>query len=263
MKTTVNDVEIAYRDEGTGLPLIFLHAFPMNQRMWDEQLEALKPHCRVITLDLRGFGESQSPNSSYSLEDMASDVRALMKHLSVDRAVIAGLSMGGYIAMAFYRNYPDAVRALVLSDTRTVSDTDEGRSRRFLSAQKAAQEGPAAIARDMVPVLLGPTSLKERPDVVERVTRIAESNPSRGIAAAQRAMAGRPDSTSLMSEARIPVLLIRGSEDALSPPSEMEAMQKNIPAATLKIIDRAGHLSNLEQPDLFNAALLEFVTALN
>jgi len=262
MKATIDGVEIAYRDEGTGQPVIFLHAFPLNQRMWHEQSEALKPKFRVITLDLRGFGESRSHQSGYSLEDMASDVRGLMRHLSIERAVLIGLSMGGYISMAFYRRYPEAVRALVLSDTRTVADTEEGRAKRFQSAQKAEREGSAAIARDMTAVLLGPTSLKERPNIAARVTRIAESNPPSGIAAAQRAMAGRPDSTSLMAQARVPVLLICGSEDTLSPPSEMETMQKNIPKATLKIIERAGHLSNLEQPDRFNEILLEFLTNL-
>ena len=259
MKAAINDIDISYQDIGEGLPVIFIHAFPLNQRMWDHQVEFLKNSCRVITLDLRGFGESDAPAAQYSLADMASDVRGLMKRLSIDKAVLAGLSMGGYISMAFYREYPEAVLGLVLSDTRTSADTEEGRARRFASAEKAEREGAAAIASDMVPVLLGRTSLESRPEVVERVKLMVESNRSHGVAAAQRAMADRLNSERLLASVNFPVLLICGAEDTLSPPEEMEAMRQSIPGSSLKVIDGAGHLPNIEQPDRFDEILLEFI----
>ena len=263
MQATVNDINLSYQDQGEGLPVIFIHAFPLDQRMWDPQVECLKKTCRVITLDLRGFGNSGSPVSRYSLADMAGDVKGLMRTLSIDQAVLVGLSMGGYVSMAFYRDYPDAVRALVLCDTRTSADTEEGRARRFASADKAEREGAAAIAADMVPLLLGRSSLEKRPDVVNRVRLMAEGNPPRGVAAAQRAMADRSDSGLLLASVTFPVLLICGAEDTLSPPSEMEAISRGIPGSSLKVIDEAGHLPNIEQPGRFNDVLLEFISGLD
>ena len=263
MHATVNEINLSYGDQGEGLPVIFIHAFPLNQKMWDPQVEFLKKTCRVITVDLRGFGDSSAPASLYSLADMASDVRGLMRSLSIDQAVLVGLSMGGYVSMAFYRDYPDAVRALVLSDTRTSADTEEGRARRFASADKAEREGAATIAAEMAPLLLGRTSLQKRPDVVNRVRLMAEANPPRGIAAAQRAMADRRDSSTLLASVTFPVLLICGAEDTLSPPSEMEAISRVIPGSSLKVIEGAGHLPNLEQPDRFNEVLREFIEALD
>src|SRR5437588_9812087 len=165
--TNINGISITYRDEGVGLPLIFLHAFPLNQTMWDDQVSELRNHCRVVTLDLRGFSLSSAPPGPYSMDQMAGDVRGLMSVLDIEKAVLVGLSMGGYIALAFYRNYPEAVRALVLADTRGSADTHEARSRRLKSAEKAELAGSKATADDMVPMLVGRTTLESRPLVVE------------------------------------------------------------------------------------------------
>ena len=186
MKTELNGINIEYRDEGTGLPVIFLHAFPLNQTMWDDQVAALRNHCRAITLDLRGFGRSDAPQGPYLMDVMAADVRALMTVLNLDKAVLVGLSMGGYIALAVYRNYPETLRALVLADTRASGDTNEARGRRLKSAERAELDGSKAIARDMAPLLLGRSTLESRPSVVQRVQLMIESNSPQGIAGAQR-----------------------------------------------------------------------------
>lgn len=262
MKTTVNGASIDYRDEGAGLPIVFIHAFPLNQTMWDEQVAALKNRYRVITLDLRGFGHSDAPPGPYSMDQLAADVRGLLSLLDIDQAVLVGLSMGGYIALAFYRNYPDAVRALVLADTRASADTHEARSRRINSAAIAEKEGSAAIADDMVPLLLGPTSLETRPLIVERIREMIRANSPHGIAGAQRGMSIRRDSTYILPGFDSPVLIIVGSEDALTPPEEAENLRSGIPGARMCIIANAGHLSNLEQPDRFNEELIAFLGSL-
>jgi pimeloyl-ACP methyl ester carboxylesterase len=262
MKTTVNGISIDYRDEGSGLPVIFIHAFPLNQTMWDDQVAALRNQCRTITLDLRGFGHSDAPAGPYAMDQMAADIRALMSFLNVDQAVIVGLSMGGYIALAFYRNYPDAVRAMVLADTRASADTHEARRRRIKSAAKAEKEGIRAIAEDMVPLLLGHTTIETRPSIVERVREIIQANSPHGIAGAQRGMAARRDSTYILPGIDFPVLIIVGSEDELTPPEEAESLRGGIPGARLCVIGNAGHLSNLEQPQHFNAELIEFIESL-
>ncbi|HXG63487.1 MAG TPA: alpha/beta hydrolase [Blastocatellia bacterium] len=262
MKAAINGIKIDYRDEGKGLPVIFIHAFPLNQTMWDEQVAALKGRFRAVTLDLRGFGNSDAPEGPYFMEQMAADVRGLMSELAIDRAALVGLSMGGYISLAFYRNYPDAVRALVLADTRAGADTPEGRERRYKSAEKALAQGAGAIADDMVPIALGASTRESRPEVVARMRRIVEANSPRGIAAAQRGMAERPDSTAMLADITCPALIIVGDEDGLTPVAEAETLHRGIQGSRLEVIASAGHLSNLECPEEFNAALVEFLESL-
>ena len=259
MKVEVNAIKFDCRDEGDGLPVIFVHAFPLNQTMWDDQVSALRGTCRSITLDLRGFGRSGFASGPQSIEQMAADLRGLMKALGIDRAVLVGLSMGGYISLDFYRNYRECVRALVLADTRASADTQEARDRRIKSAEKAEREGSGAIADDVVPMLLGRSTLNTRPDLIARTREMIEANSPAGIAAAQRAMAARRDSTDLLAVMNIPVLVVVGSEDSLIPAAEAETMHRAIRGSHLRVIEDAGHLSNLEQPGVFNAALREFI----
>jgi pimeloyl-ACP methyl ester carboxylesterase len=261
MKATINGIEIDYRDESAGVPVIFIHAFPLNQRMWDDQFSGLRDRVRAISLDLRGFGNSDAPNGAYSIDEMAADVRGLMTVLEIDRAILVGLSMGGYIALAFFRNHPEAVRGLVLADTRAGADTQEARERRLSSAMKAEREGSRAIGEDMIPLLLGRTTLETRPSVVEKVRAMIEGNSPQGIAGAQRAMAGRRDSMNMLSVIDVPSLIVVGSEDSLTPVAEAERMRGGIRGARLRTIDSAGHLSNLEQPEQFNAALIDFIAS--
>jgi pimeloyl-ACP methyl ester carboxylesterase len=259
MKIRVGDIEMNCRDEGTGRTVVLVHAFPLNSRMWDAQVAALSSEFRVIAPDLRGFGLTGAGSGPQSIEEMAADIRGLLDELGLSRVTLVGLSMGGYVSMAFYRRYPEALNALVLADTRGGADTDEGRQRRLLSALKVERDGVAAIVDDMISVLLGKTTRETRPDVVGRVRKLISENSPGGVAAAQRAMADRLDSTELLGSVKIPVLLIVGEEDTLSPPAEFRALHAIIPGAELRIIDGAGHLSNLESPQEFNAALLQFL----
>ncbi|HKY04467.1 MAG TPA: alpha/beta hydrolase [Blastocatellia bacterium] len=262
MKAQVNGININYRDEGSGQAVIFIHGFPLNQTMWDSQVAALKDRFRVITVDLRGFGESDVPEGPYTMTQMADDVRELMRALSLDTAVFVGLSMGGYVSLAFYRKYPEAIKALVLADTRAVADDAEGRERRFKSAERALALGSSAIADDMVGVALGATTLKDRPEVVRRMREIAESGAPEAIASAQRGMAERLDSRDLLAGIDFPVLVICGEEDTLTPLAQSEALNQAIRGSKLVVIPKAGHLSNMEQGELFNAALIGFLDSI-
>lgn len=260
MLIKTNGVGIDYREEGSGIPVIFIHAFPLNQTMWDDQLVELRSYCRAITLDLRGFGRSNVPAGPYTMDQMAADVRGLMSALNIDRAVFVGLSMGGYVSLAFCRNYPESVLALVLADTRATSDTPEARERRLKSATKVEVEGAGAIADDMIPLLLGSTTRETRLPIMDRVRAMIEGNTPQAIASAQRGMAARSDSTDILSRIEFPVLVIVGSEDTLTPLAEAENLRNGITGAHLHVIESAGHLSNLERPAEFNAVLLEFIT---
>jgi 3-oxoadipate enol-lactonase len=267
MKTKINGIELAYTDQGpdmgpTGLPIVLLHAFPLNKKMWEPQIQALADRFRVITLDLRGHGESEAPLWRYTMEQFAADVNGLLDHLSIRQAVLAGLSMGGYILFAFYRQYADRVKALVLADTRAGADTPEGKAGRYSMAQAAYKEGVKTVEDAMLPRLLSPAALQEQPALVEEVRAIIRMTPVSGIVGDLIAMSDRPDSIPLLPEIRCPTLVIVGDQDQATPPAEAKLMAERIPGARLEIIPGAGHLANLEQPEAFNKALSAFLATL-
>ncbi len=263
MKTIrLDDVEICYRDEGSGQPLVFLHAFPLDQTMWDDQVSHFSASYRVITLDWRGFGKSSLGEGPSTMAAFASDLTALLDFLRIESAVICGLSMGGYAAMSFLRNHSDRVRALVLADTRATADSDEGRENRLKMAAVAREEGPGAIADQMISRLLGSTTLSTRANVVERVRAMILANRREGIARALLGMAERTDSTSVLAGVTCPVLVVVGEEDTLTPLAEAEAMSKVIPRSEMAALKRVGHLANLEDPQPFNAVISRFLSSI-
>lgn len=258
MLAQVNDISLAFNDLGTGLPLVFLHAFPLNRTMWADQEKALSTQFRVITIDLRGHGESDAPLWHYSLDQAADDVCGLMDHLSIRQPILVGLSMGGYIALAFYRQYAERVKGLVLADTRAQADTEDGKRARFEMAQLAYTQGAGAIAEIMIPKLLSPATIQTRLELVQRVRTMIEGNQLSGIAGDLMAMAERPDSQPLLTQISCPAQIIVGELDLPTPPSDAKLMADRIPDARLAVIPGAGHLSNLEQPELFNEAIRSF-----
>lgn len=260
MHAKINGISIAYHDRGSGFPLVFLHAFPLNRTMWVEQEQALSSRFRVITIDLRGHGESDAPLWRYTLDQAADDVIGLLDHLSIRQTVFVGLSMGGYILFALYRQYADRVRGLVLANTRAQADTLEGKEGRFQMAQTAYKNGPSAIADIMIPKLLSPATIQTKPDLVGRVRAMIEGNQISGIAGDLMAMAERPDSISLLNQITCPTQIIVGEVDLPTPPSDAKLMAERIPGARLTILPKAGHLSNLEQPDQFNKTIRTFVS---
>ncbi|MDH5667136.1 MAG: alpha/beta fold hydrolase [Nitrospira sp.] len=262
MHVRVNGISLAYQDRGTGLPLIFLHAFPLNRTMWAPQEEALSSRFRVITVDLRGHGESDAPLWHYTLDQAADDVRALMDHLSIGQAVLVGLSMGGYILFSFYRRYPDRVKGLILADTKAQADTPDGRDARFQMAQIAYRQGPAAIADIMLSKLLSPETITAKPDLVRTVRSMIEGNQISGIAGDLMAMAERPDSTPVLETMACPTQIIVGERDQATPPSEAKFMADRIPRARLTVIPDAAHLANVEQPDTFTQIVHVFASDL-
>lgn len=260
VQAKINGMTLAFNDQGTGVPLVFLHAFPLNRTMWAAQEQALSSQFRVVTIDLRGHGESDAPLWRYTLDQTADDVIGLLDHLSIRQAVFVGLSMGGYILFALYRRYADRVKGLVLANTRAQADTLEGKEGRFQMAQAAYKNGPPAIADIMIPKLLSPATVRTRPEFVGRVRAMIEGNQVSGIAGDLMAMAERPDSIPLLRQITCPTQVIAGELDMPTPPADARLMADTIPGARLAIIPAAGHLSNLEQPDLFNNIVRSFVS---
>ena len=261
----VRGTEVAYDDVGGGEAVVLLHGFPFDRSMWREQARALSGVCRVVAPDLRGQGETPLGGATLTMGEMAEDVAALLDGLGVERVVLGGLSMGGYVAFEFYRRFPRRVRALVLADTRPQADTDEARRTREETARRALSEGMAPIADSMLPKLLSENTREGEPDVVERVRAMILGTGPEGAAAALRAMAVRRDQTDLLALIDlidVPTLILVGGEDPVTPPSDAEAMAEKIKGARLVRIEGAAHLSNVERPEEFDRALTEFVGGL-
>ena len=257
---SVNGTEIHYRDSGTSKDVVLLlHAFPLHSGMWTRQMAALSARHRVIAPDYRGLGKSAVPPEVSSLDLLAQDVRALLQHLRIERAAVAGLSMGGYVAFELYRQAPALFRGLALCNTRAGADADEGKATREQFAKTALERGLSWVADEMVPKLL-----RREPDpaVMKEVRSLISEGMPAGVAAAQRGMARRPDSAPTLATISCPTLVVTGEEDTLIPPAESEKMAKAVKGAKLVKVPRAGHLPNLENPDAFNAALTAFVDGL-
>ncbi len=260
MHTQVHGTTVGYDDVGTGLPVVLLHAFPLNRQMWAETSRDLAEDYRIIMPDLRGFGATDG-TPEVSIAAMADDVIGLLDALKIERAVIGGLSMGGYVALNLVGRYPERCCGLVLADTRAGADSAEGRHNRATLAAKALSEGAAAVADQLLPKLLSDRA-SGNPELVAHVRTIIESAPAQAIAAASHAMAERTDSTALLPLIGVPAMVIVGSEDTLTPITESILLKDSIANASLAIIPDAGHLSNLEQPETFNRALGIFLESL-
>ena len=257
--TRIDDIQLAYDDAGTGTAVVLIHGYPFNRSLWNEQVEALVDHYRVVTPDLRGFGESDSSEGPATMNRLARDVANLMDQLGIDQAVIGGLSMGGYVALAFVKQFPARVKALVLADTRPQADTKEGKQTRVQQAEKALSEGMAGIADAMLPKLLTPDTVSKRPEVVKRVRDMMLKTKPQGAASALLGMAEREDQSEFISTIEVPTMIVVGREDAITPLADSEAMHAKIQHSRLVVLDNAGHVSNLEQTEQFNHALLKFL----
>ncbi len=262
VKAQINNITIGYSNRGTGLPIVFLHAFPLNRSMWARQEAALSSQFRVITIDLRGHSESDAPLWRYTLEQSADDVCTLLNQLSIQQAIFTGLSMGGYVLFAFYRKYATRVKGLILADTRAQPDTAVGKEARFQMAQTAYKKGPSAIADIILPKLLDPSTIQRNPDLARQVRAMIEGNQISGIAGDLMAMAERPDSVPLLSQITCPTQIIVGELDQATPPSDAKLMADQIPNARLAIISNAAHLTNMEQPEAFNQIVASFASEL-
>ena len=260
-QTRIDDIQMAYTDTGIGTPVVLIHGYPFNRSLWSEQLTALGNSYRVIAPDLRGFGETDFSAGPATMNRMAQDVAELMEQLRIPQAVIGGLSMGGYLALAFYKQFPSRVRRLILADTRAQADTEEAKETRAQQAEKALSEGMAGIADAMLPKLLTPDTVSKRPEIVIHVRDMMLKTKPEGAAAALMGMAEREDQTSLLSQISAPTLILVGAEDAITPVADSEKMHRAIPSSRLVVLENAGHVSNLERTEQFNDALLEFLRA--
>ncbi|MEZ5361706.1 MAG: alpha/beta hydrolase [Bryobacterales bacterium] len=257
MQATIDDRRVGYDAVGSGVPLLLLHAFPLNRTMYAEQTQGLRDAARVITFDLPGVGRSEP--GPLSVDGMADLAAGLLDALQIPRAIIGGVSMGGYAAMAFARRHPERLLGLVLANTRAAADSEEAREGRAEMAKVARDQGPSAIAERMLPKLLGPTALKRNRKLVDRVRAMIEGVPGEVISDLLTALAERADSTPSLAAIDVPTLVIASEDDAVTPASEAREWAQEIPESRYVEIPGVGHLSNLEAPTEFNKAVRSFL----
>lgn len=256
----VNDFDLSYDDLGEGtVPVIFLHGFPFSKLMWQAQLEFLKSTHRVIAFDIRGFGNSKDEESVLSIDLFGEDLIQFMDKLGIDKAIICGLSMGGYIALNAYHRFSDRFEGLILCDTQCIADTPEGKTKRLKLIDEIALNGTENFTDGFVKNVFHKDSLTEKNEIVEELRNVILSNSPNIISSGLRALAERSETCSALSEINVPTLIICGREDQVTPLAQSEFMNQNIKGSILRMVDNAGHVSNLEQAHQFNQHLLYFL----
>jgi 3-oxoadipate enol-lactonase len=257
----VNGQTMNYAERGRGLPLVLVHGFPLDNRIWDGQVAELSDKYRVIAPDLPGFGKSKS-TKPFTMDSLAEDLHKFLTQIKALPCALAGLSMGGYMCFAFERKYPTDLKALILVDTKAEADTPEGKAGRNKMIETARTSGSPAIAAAMMPKMLAPDSQQSRPQLVQQVKAIMEACTPLTIEHALAAMRDRSDFRDCLRSVAEPTLIIVGDQDAITPPAVAESMNKEISHAKLVIIKGAGHLSPMEQPEQVNQALRQFLATI-
>ena len=258
----VSGLTIGYDEAGVGgVPLVLLHAFPLDRGMWQPQLAALADVTRVVALDLPGFGES-SPAGAFTIDGVADAVAAFLAARGIPKAVVCGLSMGGYVALAVARRQPNVLAALILADTRAGVDDRIAKANRTKSIALTEEKGSAALFESMLPKVLSEQTHATKPEVVDRLKSIAAKQPAASVVAALAALRDRPDANPGLKAVAVPTLVLVGEYDAVTPPLAAANLSAQIRRSTLVHIPGAGHLSNVENPDAFNAAVGGFIAGL-
>jgi pimeloyl-ACP methyl ester carboxylesterase len=263
MKADLNGITLAYDDIGSGPAVVLLHGFPLCRKMWQPQVKALATAgYRVITPDLRGFGESEAPNGSHSISIFADDVAGLLTHLGIEKAVIGGMSMGGYVLLNLVERYPHRVAAAMFLVTRAAADDEPARMRRSSLAGEVAAGRPQIVTDAFEGILFAGSTPAVRPELVAEVRTWMTATTSPGLAGGLLAMRDRKDYIDLLPSFELPALVIGAEADRAVPPEHSRLLAEALPNARLCMIAEAGHMANLERPEAFNTCLLEFLHGL-
>lgn len=261
MKIKINGVNINYQERGLpqGMPIVFIHGFPFDNTMWTPQMMALPQEYRAVSFDVRGHGESDVADGQYSIELFADDLLSLMDHLDIRKAVLCGLSMGGYIALRAVERHPDRVQALILCDTRSEADSNEAKVKRASQIKAVKSQGVKPFAASFVKAVFAPETFERNPKAVKTIQSIIESTSPLSICGTLLALAARTDTTTALPGIKVPTLIMVGEHDTLTPSSASQSMQALIKGSEIHIIPEAAHMSNMENTAVFNEKLLAFL----
>jgi 3-oxoadipate enol-lactonase len=260
---SLEDFEMSYHDVGeSSIPIIFLHGFPFDKSMWQGQLDFLKSSYRVISIDIRGFGQSTDEDSALNIQLFADDLVAFLEKLSIAKAIICGLSMGGFIALNAVKRFPERFEALILCDTQCIADTTVDKEKRYTTIENIEVNGASDFNEEFLKSVFHKESLLHKTALVDQLRKVVFSNSKNIIAKGLEALAERSETCSILNKINLPTLIICGREDEVTPLHESQFMHKNIDDSNLYVIDKAGHVSNLEQPEEFNNQLLIFLSSI-
>jgi pimeloyl-ACP methyl ester carboxylesterase len=262
-KITSDDAEIFYVVTGTGPSVVLLHPFPAHHQFWQPVAKRLASRYRLIMPDLRGHGESSLGTGCATIQKHAADVARVMDTAGADRAPLIGVSIGGYAIFEFWRRFRDRVTALVLCNTKAQADTPEARASRLQAADEVLRRGTEPFFESMIPKLLGETTRRSRPDLVEGALRMMRKMSAENVAGVQRGMAERPDSVSTLKTITVPTLILTGAEDVMTGLPEAELMKEKIPGSQIRVVAKAGHYSPWEQPEEVGRLLRQFLDSVH
>ncbi|HPW56809.1 MAG: alpha/beta fold hydrolase [Thermoanaerobaculaceae bacterium] len=262
MQIEVGGVRLAVVVGGEGVPVVLLHGFPLSSAIWDPIRPSLESVCRLVTPDLRGMGRSERPAGSYSLEVLAEDVLRLVDALALERFVLGGHSMGGYVALRFAARWPERLAGLVFVGSKAEADPPPGRVVRQEAIAEIGRYGAERYLEGFVPRLVGRTTHQEHPELLPRLRAIVAGTPAHVLQGCQQAMLERPDSTSLLPTLDVPALVVVGEEDSFVPIATAQGMAAELPQGRLAVIPGAGHTPSMERPVLTASAFFSFVASL-
>lgn len=257
----VNQATIHYNDEGQShIPLVFIHGFPFDRSSWHPQYDYFKQFNRVVIYDIRGFGSSLSDSDTqFSIDTFAKDLIAFLKALNIEKAIVCGLSMGGYVLMNALRLDPDRFAGIVLCDTQCGADSAEAKEKRSKTIAQIREKGVQDFADGFLKNAFHPQTFKDKPETVEAIRNVVVTTTQQSLVATIRALAERPSTCDVLSSVKVPALILCGAQDTVTPPEKSEEMHALIRNSRYHLIEGAGHLSNLEQPERFNQYLGEFI----
>ncbi len=262
MKANINGIGIHYVEHGHGLPVVFVHGFPFSLRMWEPQLIGLPDYIRRIALDIRGFGQSDIGDGQYMVEFFVDDLIGLLDHLGIGKAVICGLSMGGYVVLRAIERHPERFLGAVLCDTKSTADDNVAKQSRVQAIRDVREQGVPHFAENFVKKVFAPSTIHANPSIVQMIQESISLTSARGVVGGLLALASRRDTTTALAAIRVPVLIMVGEHDAITPVSVARDMQNQISNVVLHVVPDAAHLSNLENPTFFNEKLLDFLNSI-
>jgi 3-oxoadipate enol-lactonase len=264
LKTIVNGIEVHYVDvnDSHALPIVLIHGFPFNHEMWQPQIESFAKKFRVIAYDIRGHGKTVAPDSQYVIEFLVDDLISLLDYLKIEKAILCGLSLGGYIALRTVERNPERVLALILADTQSKPDSNEAKLKRAATMKSIKTQGIHAYAENLVKTLFTSDTLTKKTDLVAWVKEMIKASSPSAICAALLALTGRTDTTPTLPNINVPTLILVGEHDASTTPIASQEMHNKIVNSEIHVIPNAGHLSNLENPGEFNKHILNFLAKL-
>jgi pimeloyl-ACP methyl ester carboxylesterase len=262
MMVRSDDADIFYEAQGDGAPVVLLHPFPIHHGFWQGVSAILSPHYKLIMPDLRGMGTSTPGDGAATMQKHAEDLRRVCDDAKIGKAAFVGVSIGGYLLFEFWRRFRERAIGIAFCNTRAGAETEEGKKGRLEAAQKIEERGTEQFIDGLIPRLIGETTRRNRPDIVEEARRMALAATAKGLTANQLGMAERPDSIPTLATISVPTLFVGGTEDVGAPPAEIERMHTGVRGSTMRIIQNAGHYAAMEKPQEFAEILREFLMTL-